>query len=111
MAVSTRPSLDMTIQRPSSRNPSNAMAVVTNNAMRVSGAVMGKPRMRLKSVKPLFPPKPRSEEHTSELQSPDHLVCRLLLEKKKKKTRYLPNSILHKRSDLRTYNKTTIHRI
>src|SRR5947208_10942272 len=29
----------------------------------------------------------RSEEHTSELQSPDHLVCRLLLEKKKKKNR------------------------
>src|SRR5258708_30510240 len=29
----------------------------------------------------------RSEEHTSELQSPDHLVCRLLLEKKKKDTR------------------------
>src|SRR5258708_9416390 len=28
----------------------------------------------------------RSEEHTSELQSPDHLVCRLLLEKKKKST-------------------------
>src|SRR4051794_41542584 len=28
--------------------------------------------------------RPRSEEHTSELQSPVHLVCRLLLEKKKK---------------------------
>src|SRR5947208_11118126 len=28
----------------------------------------------------------RSEEHTSELQSPDHLVCRLLLEKKKQTT-------------------------
>src|SRR5258708_30843390 len=28
----------------------------------------------------------RSEEHTSELQSPDHLVCRLLLEKKTKMT-------------------------
>src|SRR5947208_12654142 len=28
----------------------------------------------------------RSEEHTSELQSPDHLVCRLLLEKKKLKS-------------------------
>src|SRR5690348_18505805 len=28
----------------------------------------------------------RSEEHTSELQSPVHLVCRLLLEKKKNKT-------------------------
>ena len=31
---------------------------------------------------------PRSEEHTSELQSPDHLVCRLLLEKKKKKNHH-----------------------
>src|SRR5258708_29638140 len=30
----------------------------------------------------------RSEEHTSELQSPDHLVCRLLLEKKKTPTYY-----------------------
>src|SRR5207244_12735601 len=29
----------------------------------------------------------RSEEHTSELQSPDHLVCRLLLEKKKHRRR------------------------
>src|SRR5258708_30593316 len=32
------------------------------------------------------PPRLRSEEHTSELQSPDHLVCRLLLEKKKTTT-------------------------
>src|SRR5438552_8688562 len=39
---------------------------------------------------PATPPRPwgarrrgRSDEHTSELQSPDHLVCRLLLEKKK----------------------------
>src|SRR5258708_14455709 len=31
----------------------------------------------------------RSEEHTSELQSPDHLVCRLLLEKKKNITLWL----------------------
>src|SRR5258708_16448888 len=35
----------------------------------------------------------RSEEHTSELQSPDHLVCRLLLEKKKMTSRaFLPRS-------------------
>src|SRR2546422_4084991 len=33
-------------------------------------------------------PNGRSEEHTSELQSRLHLVCRLLLEKKKKKTKY-----------------------
>src|SRR5437870_10679734 len=31
--------------------------------------------------------RPRSEEHTSELQSRGHLVCRLLLEKKKKKNK------------------------
>src|SRR5258707_11878677 len=31
---------------------------------------------------------PRSEEHTSELQSRQYLVCRLLLEKKKKKNAY-----------------------
>src|SRR5258708_24810919 len=37
----------------------------------------------------------RSEEHTSELQSPDHLVCRLLLEKKKKET---SNNISSRRS-------------
>src|SRR2546426_5317038 len=35
----------------------------------------------------------RSEEHTSELQSPCNLVCRLLLEKKKKRVR-----VLHKQS-------------
>src|SRR5256885_5116956 len=46
--------------------------------------------------------KRRSEEHTSELQSPCNLVCRLLLEKKKKQDgikRVLPNG----RSDARTY--------
>src|SRR5258708_25609780 len=35
-------------------------------------------------------PRLRSEEHTSELQSPDHLVCRLLLEKKKRQTHCAP---------------------
>src|SRR5690554_7199518 len=35
---------------------------------------------------PTSPSVTRSEEHTSELQSRPHLVCRLLLEKKKKKT-------------------------
>src|SRR5947208_9843849 len=42
------------------------------------------PFMSLIRVTPeLLSSAPRSEEHTSELQSPDHLVCRLLLEKKK----------------------------
>src|SRR5690625_6488110 len=38
------------------------------------------------ALKTTDPTKPRSEEHTSELQSRGHLVCRLLLEKKKKAT-------------------------
>src|SRR6185436_14600305 len=37
----------------------------------------------------------RSEEHTSELQSPDHIVCRLLLEKKKK---FLPRISIRQKS-------------
>src|SRR5258708_31546767 len=38
----------------------------------------------------------RSEEHTSELQSPDHLVCRLLLEKKKRNLITILGSSVHK---------------
>src|SRR2546422_1170668 len=37
----------------------------------------------------------RSEEHTSELQSRLHLVCRLLLEKKKKTPKGIPSTLLH----------------
>src|SRR5437763_8538071 len=44
----------------------------------------------------------RSEEHTSELQSPMYLVCRLLLEKKKKKKQTIRNK-LEKESDTNTH--------
>src|SRR5690348_18099975 len=40
----------------------------------------------------------RSEEHTSELQSPVHLVCRLLLEKKKKNIRRQTDGDCHVRA-------------
>src|SRR3989454_4147409 len=43
-------------------------------------------------------PLERSEEHTSELQSPCNLVCRLLLEKKKKKKNHIIRD-LHYKSD------------
>src|SRR2546429_5441841 len=46
----------------------------------------------------------RSEEHTSELQSRLHLVCRLLLEKKKKKT----NTIKHAKTHTRHTQLTNI---
>src|SRR5258708_17293514 len=41
----------------------------------------------------------RSEEHTSELQSPDHLVCRLLLEKKKTNRQHRPIHRRHPEED------------
>src|SRR5947208_11007355 len=44
----------------------------------------------------------RSEEHTSELQSPDHLVCRLLLEKKKSSEQSCKTIPFTKESDLTT---------
>src|SRR5215467_14674642 len=43
----------------------------------------------------------RSEEHTSELQSPCNLVCRLLLEKKNHKSRQPPGSIQSARGNRR----------
>src|SRR5438552_7096450 len=52
---------------PATRYPMNATVITTGPGV-ITVAFIG-----------------RSEEHTSELQSPDHLVCRLLLEKKKKK--------------------------
>src|SRR5258708_21481630 len=51
----------------------------------------------------------RSEEHTSELQSPDHLVCRLLLEKKKKKNRVTTSqnaATQDNTADLRRYDES-----
>src|SRR5687768_18255825 len=48
----------------------------------------------------------RSEEHTSELQSRLHLVCRLLLEKKKQK-----NATINIRKQLKRNNQHTIKRL
>src|SRR5258708_21665389 len=50
-------------------------------------------RLLLSSLSPQNRLQFRSEEHTSELQSPDHLVCRLLLEKKKILRRASGNSL------------------
>src|SRR5207244_8212258 len=52
----------------------------SHSAMRLGSAMRSKTSWMETPTVPV-----RSEEHTSELQSPDHLVCRLLLEKKKNK--------------------------
>src|SRR5947208_8358114 len=59
---------------------------------------------------PPIPKARRSEEHTSELQSPDHLVCRLLLEKKKKKKiilSYREQARTHHNANESSTNRTT----
>src|SRR5947208_8196807 len=55
----------------------------------------------------------RSEEHTSELQSPDHLVCRLLLEKKKTKEKNQRRITIKRRLQHRSsrYQRTRTQRI
>src|SRR5690625_6406840 len=67
---------------------------VSGSIMRESTLKVGRPKHRclgrcigLACKKAAVSLRPRSEEHTSELQSRGHLVCRLLLEKKKKTTR------------------------
>src|SRR5258708_16364759 len=53
----------------------------------------------------------RSEEHTSELQSPDHLVCRLLLEKKKKVLRQYTAHIHTRVYRLYTHNQELVYNV
>src|SRR2546426_8918046 len=65
--------------RPASGPPRVA---ALRSALRRSGVADALERTDLQGAG--FVPVPRSEEHTSELQSPCNLVCRLLLEKKKK---------------------------
>src|SRR2546426_6407452 len=69
-------SLGNRVNRPDSKRASNIQKL----APYAKAISHGSPRSTLKSVLAS-----RSEEHTSELQSPCNLVCRLLLEKKKKK--------------------------
>src|SRR5437764_6102148 len=64
----------------------NGQMLVTILAAAVLGAATGFLRWNFKPAKIFMGD--RSEEHTSELQSPMYLVCRLLLEKKKKQTQH-----------------------
>src|SRR5206468_12528313 len=72
------------------RDPQRERDVVANAQVRVEGIALEHHRdvalLRRQVVDDLFPD--RSEEHTSELQSRSDLVCRLLLEKKKKIRNY-----------------------
>src|SRR5262245_63900688 len=68
-------------RRPRARGQAPTAASSCGHRRWASGAWSSKPPER---PFPASRSSPRSEEHTSELQSLRHLVCRLLLEKKKK---------------------------
>src|SRR2546422_4896954 len=68
----------------SHRRPSPALVTALSRLTRHCRLALPDPARR--------PGDPRSEEHTSELQSRLHLVCRLLLEKKKKSDKPLRSS-------------------
>src|SRR5437899_9582000 len=78
--------------------PTEIYTLSLHDALPISGGCRRRPRTRMRPGRWLPPPRRagapaagrarcRSEEHTSELQSLRHLVCRLLLEKKNTKTR------------------------
>src|SRR5258708_16071509 len=58
-------------------------ATTARESRRVSRAIFPETEILTLKARAINSNWDRSEEHTSELQSPDHLVCRLLLEKKK----------------------------
>src|SRR5690625_7729774 len=60
----------------------DALPISSSAASSASSAPPAQPTKATPPPAPPSSPKPRSEEHTSELQSRGHLVCRLLLEKK-----------------------------
>src|SRR5688572_31857778 len=63
---------------------------VAHRVSRDEGGVLRSPAPSLVVASPVAVGDLRSEEHTSELQSQSNLVCRLLLEKKKKKISHNP---------------------
>src|SRR6476660_10375040 len=70
------------------RPPRSTLFPYTTLFRSVAGADHAQPAARRRlhhRARPTRSAARRSEEHTSELQSPDHLVCRLLLEKKKER--------------------------
>src|SRR5207253_11245482 len=80
----TRRSSDLSLDYAPTRSLCSPMPARTWATCSVS-AWHGEPSCWLNNHRPSDTRTARSEEHTSELQSRGHLVCRLLLEKKKKK--------------------------
>src|SRR5215510_10951301 len=86
VARAVAPSLWHSTKRPVGRVPYGPAVPVPSTPADGCGC---HPRTSTRRCKRRRPGRPRSEEHTSELQSRGHLVCRLLLEKKKKRQKQI----------------------
>src|SRR6266568_3396219 len=75
-----------------------------HDALPISAAGPQAPAVRGGRREPQDQPR-RSEEHTSELQSQFHLVCRLLLEKKKQLVKFSPFFLTQNKTDISTNRK------
>src|SRR2546430_5523888 len=75
-------------------------ATITKSIEQTQNAVASKMSLSDCRLVPIIPPC-RSEEHTSELQSQSNLVCRLLLEKKKRNTTTKRPQVAHRPTDRR----------
>src|SRR2546429_3147946 len=91
-----------TVPSTSSQRSSTARRAPSRSAVRyrainplASSRVAASPRRNTTSARPPAGSSTRSEEHTSELQSRLHLVCRLLLEKKKKNKIHNDHNKIH----------------
>src|SRR5215813_12343896 len=85
------------------RRPPRSTLFPYTTLFRSTPATQG--RARCPGSRRSAPPRARSEEHTSELQSRPHLVCRLLLEKKKEQ-QYVLRYWIEKSHDRMSLNKT-----
>src|SRR5208337_172406 len=90
-AAARQTSAKVALSRSRARTPGRRPAAALSPGVRAArGTLTREPRRPGRPVCPRILAALRSEEHTSDLQSPMYLVCRLLLEKKKKtqKTHY-----------------------
>src|SRR5215470_11425951 len=69
IAVSTRPTFERMMERDKTITDARYKPVIANSAACVPGSAMRKPRMRLKSVNPLLPPKPVSLRKNSSMKA------------------------------------------
>src|SRR5256886_7705289 len=81
--------------RPSFRPRRMGLGQASHSSTLVAGAESNRIRWTWSKMGRSRPAPSRSEEHTSELQSQSNIVCRLLLEKKKKKTPTIVESLHH----------------